>query len=163
MLKDIHILHLLFFFDYSRVWLISVAVLENWHQFSILRLSKETVLSAFQSAIFLVYNGDMKHETSLQIQSMPDVIEETKTALEPFYRVIIHNDDITPMDFVVTVLMSIFILSQPKALEVMLVAHYKGAAYVQTLPKTEAEKRINKAHFAAGLDGYPLHFSIEPE
>jgi hypothetical protein len=36
-------------------------------------------------------------------------------------------------------------------------------AYVQTLPKNEAEKRINKAHFAAGLEGYPLHFSMEPE
>ena len=34
-------------------------------------------------------------------------------------------------------------------------------AYVQTLPKTEAEKRINKAHFAAGLEGYPLHFSMD--
>jgi len=63
----------------------------------------------------------------------------------------------------VNVLTSIFVLFQPDALEVMLIAHYKGAAYVQTLPKTEAEKRINKAHFAAGLEGYPLHFSIEPE
>jgi ATP-dependent Clp protease adapter protein ClpS len=48
-------------------------------------------------------------------------------------------------------------------MEVMLVAHYTGAAYVQTLPKAEAQKRINKAHFAAGLEGYPLHFSMEPE
>jgi ATP-dependent Clp protease adapter protein ClpS len=45
----------------------------------------------------------------------------------------------------------------------MLTAHFRGAAYVQTLPKTEAQNRINKAHFAAGLEGYPLHFSIEPE
>ena len=99
------------------------------------------------------------------IQAAPEIeiIEETKTELEPLYRVIIHNDDITPMDFVVNVLTSIFLLSQPTALEVMLVAHYKGAAYVQTLPKAEAEKRINKAHFASGLEGYPLHFSLEPE
>jgi ATP-dependent Clp protease adaptor protein ClpS len=99
----------------------------------------------------------------LQIQIAPNIIEETQTELEPLYRVIIHNDDVTPMDFVVNVLTSIFTLSQPDALEVMLIAHTKGAAYVQTLPKTEAEKRVNKAHFAAGLEGYPLHFSIEPE
>ena len=99
----------------------------------------------------------------MQIAPQIEFIEETKTELEPLYRVIIHNDDVTPMDFVVNVLTSIFVLSQPNALEVMLTAHYKGAAYVQTLPKTEAEKRINKAHFAAGLEGYPLHFSIEPE
>ena len=99
----------------------------------------------------------------LQITPEIEIIEETQTELEPLYRVIIHNDDVTPMDFVVNVLTSIFVLTQPNALEVMLVAHIKGAAYVQTLPKTEAEKRINKAHFAAGLEGYPLHFSLEPE
>jgi ATP-dependent Clp protease adaptor protein ClpS len=99
----------------------------------------------------------------LQVTPEIEIIEETETELEPLYRVIIHNDDVTPMDFVVNVLTSIFILSQPDALEIMLVAHYRGAAYVQTLPKTEAQKRINKAHFAAGLEGYPLHFSMEPE
>jgi ATP-dependent Clp protease adaptor protein ClpS len=99
----------------------------------------------------------------LQVQINPDIIEEAQTELEPLYRVIIHNDDITPMDFVVNVLISIFMLTQPHALEVMLVAHYEGAAYVQTLPKTEAGKRINKAHFAAGLEGYPLRFSMESE
>ena len=99
----------------------------------------------------------------LQVTPEIEIIEETKTELEPLYHVIIHNDDVTPMDFVVNVLTSIFVLSQPDALDVMLTAHYNGAAYVQTLPKTEAERRINKAHFAAGLEGYPLHFSLEPE
>jgi len=101
----------------------------------------------------------------MNLQTTPEIeiIEETQTELEPLYRVIIHNDDVTPMDFVVHVLTTIFVLAQPHAMEVMLIAHFKGAAYVQTLPKTEAEKRINKAHFAAGLEGYPLHFSLEPE
>jgi ATP-dependent Clp protease adaptor protein ClpS len=101
----------------------------------------------------------------MKLQAIPKIriIEETRTELEPLYRVIIHNDDVTPMDFVVNVLKSIFLLNQPDAVEVMLTAHYKGAAHVQTLPKSEAEKRINKAHFAAGLEGYPLHFSMEPE
>ena len=100
---------------------------------------------------------------NLQVTPDIEIIEETETALEPLYRVIIHNDDVTPMDFVVNVLTSIFFVTPPDAVEVMLVAHYKGAAYVQTLPKTEAQKRINKAHFAAGLEGYPLHFSMEKE
>ena len=101
----------------------------------------------------------------MNVKTTPEIehIEETKTELEPLYRVIIHNDDVTPMDFVVNILTSIFFLGQPDAVEVMYTAHYKGAAYVQTLPKSEAERRINKAHFAAGLEGYPLHFSIEPE
>jgi len=99
----------------------------------------------------------------LQIQITPDITEETKTALEPLYRVIIHNDDVTPMDFVVNVLTNIFFVLESDAVVIMLNAHYTGMAYVQTLPKNEAEKRINKAHFAAGLEGYPLHFSMEPE
>lgn len=100
---------------------------------------------------------------SPQVTPDIEIIEETKTELEPLYRVIIHNDDVTPMDFVVHVLTSIFFLLQPDAMEAMLTAHFKGMAYVQTLPKAEAQKRINKAHFAAGLEGYPLHFSMEPE
>jgi ATP-dependent Clp protease adaptor protein ClpS len=103
----------------------------------------------------------MKVEVVPEIEIIEEQEEETE--LEPLYRVIIHNDDVTPMDFVVNVLTSIFFLSQPDAIEVMYTAHYKGAAYVQTLPKSEAERRINKAHFAAGLEGYPLHFSMEPE
>lgn len=89
--------------------------------------------------------------------------QEQETEFEPLYRVLIHNDDVTPMDFVVHVLKTIFYHSNPKAFEIMLIAHITGLAYVQTLPKSEAEKRINRAHFAAGLEGYPLHFSMEAE
>ena len=88
---------------------------------------------------------------------------DQKTELEPLYRVIIHNDDVTPMDFVTHILVTIFLIGYPEAVEIMLSAHNQGMAVVQILPKAEAEKRINKAHFAAGLEGYPLHFSMEPE
>ena len=103
----------------------------------------------------------MKSQVAPEIEIIDEQQEETE--LEPLYRVIIHNDDVTPMDFVVQILKTIFYLSNPKAAEIMLTAHYYGTAYVQTLPKSEAERRINKAHFAAGLEGYPLHFSLEPE
>jgi ATP-dependent Clp protease adaptor protein ClpS len=103
----------------------------------------------------------------MKVQIAPDIkiIEEQQedTELEPLYRVIIHNDDVTPMDFVVQILKTVFYLSNDKATDIMLTAHITGIAYVQTLPRSEAEKRINKAHFAAGLEGYPLHFSLEPE
>ena len=86
-----------------------------------------------------------------------------ETELEPMYRVIIHNDDVTPMDFVIRILERIFFVSGPAAVEIMYTAHYTGAAYVQSLPKNEAQNRIGRAHFAAGLEGYPLRFSMEPE
>lgn len=103
----------------------------------------------------------MKLQIAPEIQIIGEQQDETE--LEPLYRVIIHNDDVTPMDFVVHILKTIFYLSNNRAAEIMFTAHFSGTAYVQTLPKSEAEKRIQKAHFAAGLEGYPLHFSMEPE
>lgn len=89
--------------------------------------------------------------------------QEEETELEPLYRVIIHNDNVTPMDFVVQILKNHFYLSNNKAADIMLTAHVYGTAYVQTLAKREAEKRVNKAHFEANNAGYPLRFTVEPE
>lgn len=91
------------------------------------------------------------------------IIEETGTDLEPPYTVIIYNDDVTPMDFVVEVLKQIFFLGNDRAAEIMLMAHIKGSTYVQTLPRMEAEKRVQRAHQAARMEGYPLTFTIERE
>ncbi len=98
-------------------------------------------------------------------KSTPQPIPETlpEIGLEPMYRVVIHNDDVTPMDFVVTILERIFFITGPEAVEIMYIAHFSGAAFVQALPESEARSRIGRAHFAAGLEGYPLHFTIEPE
>lgn len=89
--------------------------------------------------------------------------EEEQTDEGPLYRVIIHNDDVTPMDFVTHILIMVFLVPNPNAAHIMYTAHLNGSAYVQTLPKPEARTRINKAHFAARLRGYPLKFSMEPE
>ena len=88
---------------------------------------------------------------------------EPQTRLEPMFRVIIHNDDVTPMDFVIIILERFFFINQPESTDIMYEAHNRGAAYVQSLPKSEAQSRIGRAHFAAGLEGYPLRFTLEPE
>lgn len=100
-----------------------------------------------------------------RMQAIPDIhiLEETQTELEDLYRIMIHNDNITPMDFVVHVLTNIFFLGTPNAMDIMLKAHITGTAYVQTVSKSEAEKRVNKAHSLADAEGYPLQFSLEPE
>jgi len=97
--------------------------------------------------------------------TLPDIqiIEETETKLEPLFKIIIHNDDVTPMDFVVHILKTIFFLGNDRASEIMLTAHINGSAYVQTIAKSEAEKRIHMAHVEANNAGYPLKFSMEPE
>ena len=101
----------------------------------------------------------------LRAKPIPEKIEkeEQRTEEEPPYRVIIHNDDVTPMDFVIHILTTVFFIPNPNAMNIMYTAHLNGAAYVQTLPKTEAKRRINKAHFAARMKSFPLKFTMEPE
>ncbi|MFH1184184.1 MAG: ATP-dependent Clp protease adaptor ClpS [Chloroflexota bacterium] len=79
------------------------------------------------------------------------------------YKVYIHNDDVTPMDFVVHVLVMVFLVPTLNAGQIMYAAHLNGRAYVQTLPAAEARRRIAKARFAARLRGFPLEFSMEAE
>ncbi len=83
--------------------------------------------------------------------------------LERPYRVIIENDDITPMEFVVAILLSIFQIDFERAFQVMLEAHSKGRAYVVTLPFQEAQERVYEAQSRARAEGYPLSFYLEPD
>jgi ATP-dependent Clp protease adaptor protein ClpS len=101
----------------------------------------------------------------MNLQTLPEIqiLEETGTELEPLFKVIIHNDNVTPMDFVVQVLKTIFFLGNDRAADIMLTAHINGTAYVQTLAKTEAQRRVDRAHFESNNAGYPLKFSLKPE
>jgi len=88
---------------------------------------------------------------------------EQQEEKEPPYKVLIHNDEVTPYDFVVAVLIRIFQLTPIIAEHITYLAHTKGVALVTVLPKSEAQRRVGKAHFAARLEGFPLTFTIEPE
>ena len=79
------------------------------------------------------------------------------------YRVIIENDDVTSMDFVVMVLTGIFALTLDAAVLVMLTAHQHGEALVTVLPYQEATDRVYEAHALAQSNGYPLRFYLEPD
>jgi ATP-dependent Clp protease adaptor protein ClpS len=92
-----------------------------------------------------------------------DFVVMDDAELEKPYRVIIHNDDVTPMDFVIAVLRKIFKLSFTKASQVMLKAHYNGQAVVCVLPYQEAYAKVYAAQGAAREQGYPLSFTLEPE
>lgn len=106
-------------------------------------------------------------EAPVTAPALPDIDIEVlpveDTELDPPYSIIIHNDDVTPMDFVVDVLRAIFELSTAMATGVMLEAHYNGQAHVITLGREEAKYRVGQAHQLARAAGYPLSFTIEPE
>ena len=92
-----------------------------------------------------------------------ETVKEAETTYEPLYRILIHNDDVTPIDFVMSVLRSVFKLSREIAEHVTLTAHFSGLALVGVKPRSEAEQLVRKAHMAARLEGYPLTFTIEPD
>jgi ATP-dependent Clp protease adaptor protein ClpS len=99
--------------------------------------------------------ANLAPEISEGVSKKPKVMEE------PPYRVIIHNDNVTPMNFVIYILQSIFLLAGPRAAQVMFTAHIHETAFVDSLPKTEAQRRIHQAHVTARLAGYPLLFTME--
>jgi ATP-dependent Clp protease adaptor protein ClpS len=103
---------------------------------------------------------------SLQLtgaETEPELDQQPEAALEPNCRVYIHNDDVTPYEFVLVILQRIFRLTSLEAEHVTFLAHTSGIAYVATLPCPEAHKRVGKAHFAATLEGFPLMFTVEVE
>ena len=87
----------------------------------------------------------------------------TTQRLAPLYRVLIHNDDVTPMEFVVYVLMEVFKKNIQDAAEIMIVAHKTGIALVTVLPLEQAELRSQQAHSLARTQKFPLMFTYEPE
>ena len=99
--------------------------------------------------------------------SVPEVEREDDTEetaeLDRLHRVLVHNDEVTPFDFVLVALVRFFKLQPPDAEQVTWTAHNTGLALVAILPMSEAQKRVGQAHFAASLEGYPLTFTIEPE
>lgn len=84
-------------------------------------------------------------------------------ALEKPFRVIIHNDDVTPFDFVIAVLLNVFELDFKRAEDVTYEAHTTGQAVVCVLPYEEASHRVYVAQSAAREFGYPLAFTLEPD
>lgn len=78
------------------------------------------------------------------------------------YRVIMHNDDFTTMEFVVLVLREIYALSQDRATAVMLDIHRKGKGEAGVYAREIAETKIVQTHERAKQAGYPLRCSMEP-
>lgn len=99
---------------------------------------------------------------------MPTITEveprvDQERQLAPLYRILIHNDDITPMDFVVAILVSEFDRDLQQAAKIMMEAHTTGAALVMTCGEEEATRRVERAHSLARTRKFPLAFSVEPE
>lgn len=79
------------------------------------------------------------------------------------YKVIIHNDDFTTMEFVVMILKQVFFLSEEKAHTLMLQVHHADKAVVGIYTYDIAVSKTQKATTMARENGYPLRLTVEPE
>ncbi|MEN0059225.1 MAG: ATP-dependent Clp protease adapter ClpS [Bdellovibrio sp.] len=79
------------------------------------------------------------------------------------YKVIILNDDYTPMDFVVLVLRRFFAKTEEQATKIMLDVHKKGAGVAGVYTLEIAEMKVMQVNQFAQLNQYPLKSTLEEE
>ncbi len=91
------------------------------------------------------------------------VLSEQKVELEPpkLYHVILLNDDYTPMDFVVEVLMKFFSKNLEEAYEIMLSVHQHNRGIAGTFAKEIAIEKRNQTILSAKANQFPLNCVIE--
>ncbi len=94
-----------------------------------------------------------------------DVAVKTKPKVErpAMYKVILLNDDYTPMDFVVEVLRRFFGITEDQAIGLMLTVHNKGAAVVGVFTREIAETKVALVMDFAREHGHPLQCIMERE
>ena len=77
------------------------------------------------------------------------------------YRVIMHNDDFTSMEFVVEILMDIFHKEEMEAERLMLMVHQSGKAAVGSYPYDIAVTKVQSAAARAKEEGFPFRMTVE--
>jgi ATP-dependent Clp protease adaptor protein ClpS len=90
--------------------------------------------------------------------------QTTKQLKEPGkFKVVVCNDDVTTVDFVVALLMSVFKFDEKRAFDLTIVIHQKGSAVAGVYPYEIAEQKALDATNMARLNGFPLITKVEPE
>ena len=78
------------------------------------------------------------------------------------YKVVLLNDDYTPMEFVIDVLEQFFVLNREKATQIMLAVHTQGKGVCGIYPKDVADTKCMQVNQYARENGHPLLCEVEP-
>ena len=107
----------------------------------------------------------MSDKREEQNESGVATLERTKKKLKRprMYRVVLHNDDYTPMDFVVRLLETVFHRSESEATRIMLHVHNHGSGVAGIYTHEIAETKVAQVHMLARQADCPLVASMEPE
>ena len=101
----------------------------------------------------------------LEFEDDGAVMTESETRLEkpPLYKVILHNDDFTTMEFVVFILNQVFLRSNDEAFAIMLKVHHEGIGIAGIYSFEIANMKAEKAMNLARAHEYPLLCTVEEE
>lgn len=93
------------------------------------------------------------------------VVTQSKQKLEkpPLYKVLLHNDDYTTMDFVVFILETVFHKSEADAYKIMLAVHQQGVGVAGVYTYEIAEAKVSKVVELAQAQEFPLLCTMEEE
>jgi len=105
----------------------------------------------------MVNNPDQDGDADVALKTRP------KTARPPMYKILLLNDDYTPMEFVTYILERIFGLSAAQAVEIMLTVHKKGLAVVGVFSREVAETRVLQVMDLAKKNQHPLQCTMEKD
>ena len=92
-----------------------------------------------------------------------ETLDETKLRRPRLYKVILHNDDYSTMEFVTRILEKIFDLSGTEATRVMLKVHRNGVGVAGVYSREIAEMKLAEVTSASAKYEQPLQCSMEPE
>ena len=101
------------------------------------------------------YNPELEEGVDSEIR---DEVREP-----PMYRVLLHNDDYTTMDFVVEIIMLVFNKSTEEAVNIMLNVHRKGMGLCGVYTYEVSETKVETVHAIAREQGFPLKCTMEKE
>ena len=79
------------------------------------------------------------------------------------YRVLLHNDDFTPREFVVLLLQHVFQMGEAESTRLMLHVHNNGVGVIGIYPFSVAETKVAEAAATSEKANYPLLVTLEPE
>ncbi|MDO5646538.1 ATP-dependent Clp protease adapter ClpS [Paracoccus sp. (in: a-proteobacteria)] len=98
---------------------------------------------------------DDQHDLAVKTRAKPQ--------RPPMYKVLMLNDDFTPMEFVVHVLERLFSMTHAQAIEIMLTVHRKGVAVVGVFSHEVAETKVAQVMELARRQQHPLQCTMEKE
>ena len=88
-------------------------------------------------------------------------VKRSKTKPPPLYKVLLLNDDYTPMDFVIVVLQKFFAIGREQATQIMLKVHREGIGVCGVFPRDVAQTKVEQVSAYARQHQHPLQCVME--